>query len=461
MTGYSLRRRLLAWLLASTAVLGLLALADTRAEALRTAQGVSDRVLAGSAIAIAERVSVDVQADGALVADVPYSALEMLSSAAQDRVFYRIDGPAGFLTGYDALPVVADDGDGLGLADTTFLGTPIRLATLYRRAATGFEGTAFTVTVAESTRARRALADTILLRSALRLAGMIAGAAAIVWVAVTLALRPLDRLGEALAQRSPDDLRPLTAAAPAEVQGLVGAINGFMARLGSALAALRNFSGNAGHQIRTPLAVARAQLALAGRAADGGARQAALAKADAALVQAERVLRQLLLLARLDAAGPGAASATPVDLGALARDLVADRVPLAAERGMDLGFDGQAGLYVRGEAVLLGEALGNLLDNALAYAGPGATVTLIARETGAEARLTVIDDGPGLPADRRARLAQPRGPLAEPGPGGGLGLGLSIVAEIARAFDGQLVLEAGPGGRGLAAELRLPLLGAA
>ena len=116
MKPYSLRRRLLVWLLVATAVLGLLALLDTWREALRTAQSVSDRVLVGSALAIAERVTVD-QAGG-LEVDIPYSSLEMLTSTAQDKVFYRVDGPAGqFLTGYDDLAIVDAAPGVVGFAD--------------------------------------------------------------------------------------------------------------------------------------------------------------------------------------------------------------------------------------------------------------------------------------------------------------------------------------------------------
>lgn len=98
----SIRGRLLAWLFLSSAVIGGLALLDTRAEALRTSQAISDRILAGSALAIAERVTVST--DGGLDVDIPYAALEMLASTAQDQVFYRVDSPAGILTGYEDLP---------------------------------------------------------------------------------------------------------------------------------------------------------------------------------------------------------------------------------------------------------------------------------------------------------------------------------------------------------------------
>lgn len=101
---FSIRRRLLAWLLVATAVFGALALVDTWREARHMATALSDRVLAGSALVIAERASLDEA--GRIAIAIPYGALEMLSSAAEDRVFYRVDGPPGALvTGYGDLPV--------------------------------------------------------------------------------------------------------------------------------------------------------------------------------------------------------------------------------------------------------------------------------------------------------------------------------------------------------------------
>jgi two-component system sensor histidine kinase TctE len=445
----SLRRRLLAWLLAATAVLGLLALADTWREAAQTATGLSDRVLAGSALAIAERVAVG---DGAeLLVDIPSSALEMLTSTAQDRVFYRVDGPQGFITGYDTLALAVPDADGKGFADGSFAGDPIRIITLARTASTGVESIPFRVTVAESTLARRELTQAILFSSALRLLGMILGAAAIVWVAVPLALRPLNRLGEAITTRSPDDLSPLRDQVPAEVQGLVEAVNSFMQRLDTALGALRNFTGNAGHQLRTPLAVIRTQLVLAGRADSGPGLQTAIAKGDAALAEAERILAQLLLLARVDAATGQAQDS--VDVAALARGMTADMVPRAAMAGIDLGFNGEIAL-ARAEPILLGEALKNLIDNAVAYAGTGAVVTVEARTEAERVVLAVEDDGPGI-ATRELPVLTARFARGSTG-AEGLGLGLPIVAEIAALFGGELRVSQGQQGRGLRAEIRLP-----
>lgn len=452
----SLRRQLLLWLLVATAVFGVLALIDTYREAVKTADTVSDRVLAGSALAIAERVVVN--ENGILEVDIPYVALEMLTSAAQDRVFYRVEGPPGhFITGYQALPTIAETGDRpTAYADARFRGEPIRIAVLHRSASTGVNSVPFVVTVAETTIARRQLAQAILLRSALRLALMIAGAATIVWIAVTLALRPLYRLGDAIAERNPDDLHPIRQQVPQEVQGLVETVNSFMVRLQSALNSLRHFSGNASHQLRTPLAIIRTQLALAGRAATIEEAQDAARKGDEAVAHAERILAQLLLMAKIDAAG----SAEPrplaeIDIIALAQATTADYVPLAAQAGIDLGFEGDGPARVRAEPLLFGEMLRNLIENAIAYAGAGAEVTVAVKSQGSDIRLLVEDNGPGIPAGRRAEVLQ-RFARGGHGDAPGMGLGLPIVEDIAALFGATLELQDGAGGRGLCAAVTFP-----
>ncbi|AYF00357.1 sensor histidine kinase [Paracoccus yeei] len=456
MTGarpFSIRRRLLAWLLVATAAFGALALVDTWREAERMATALADRVLAGSALVIAERASLD--DTGQIAIEIPYGALEMLSSAAEDRVFYRVDGPPGRLvTGYGDLPVArALPGGEPAFADDVFRGEPVRVASLSRAASTGIDEVPVIVTVAETTTAREELTRAILMRSALRLLLMILGAALIVGIAVTLSLRPLYRLGEAIATRSPDDLSPVETPVPSEVRGLVGAINSFMSRLKTALDGLRNFTGNAGHQLRTPLAVVRTQLALAGRAATLAEAQAAARKGDAAVAHAERILAQLLLLARVDAAA--GAEAEPMDLAGFARDLTADHIPAAAEAGIDLGFEGEGPLWVRAEPLLLGEALGNLILNAILHTGPGTVVTVRVARDADRALLEVEDDGPGIPEPaRRSALGRfARGPT----PGPGMGLGLPVVDEILSLYGGRLALQGGAGGRGLCARLTLPL----
>jgi two-component system sensor histidine kinase TctE len=444
---YSLRRRLLAWLLVSTAAIGAVAMVDTWDEAIDTANEVSDRVLAGSALAIAERVIVS--EDGTLEVDIPYVALEMLTSAAQDRVFYRVDGPPGtFITGYQSLPSIPRrEGQAAAFDDSTFRGEPIRVAALARSASTGINSVPFTVTVAETTIARQQLTRAILVRSALRILFMILGAAAIVWVAVTMSLRPLYRFSEALAERSPDDLHPITERVPNEVQGLVDTVNSFMVRLEGALDALRHFTGNAGHQLRTPLAIVRTQLTLVGRAGGLDEAHQAAEKADEAVAGAERILAQLLLMARIDAAQRSASMVT-ADLVDIIRNATADYVPQAAEAGIDLGFEGDGNVPVVVEPILIQELVKNLVSNALLYAGSGAEVTVRVRREEGYAVLEVEDNGPGIAPGRRdavLRRFERGGSSKQPGSG----LGLPIVEEIARLHDATLDLGEGGEGRGL------------
>ncbi|MCO5733803.1 sensor histidine kinase [Rhizobium sp. SSA_523] len=451
----SLRGRLLAWLLAATAALGVAALTDTWREAQQTADDVSDRVLAGSALAIAERVVV--AEDGSLEVDIPYVALEMLTSAAQDRVFYRVDGPPGsFITGYQGLPTLSRlEGQSTAFGDASFRGEPIRIATLARSASTGVSSVPFTVTVAETTIARQQLAESILFHSAARLGLMILGAAVIVWIAVTLSLRPLYRLSAAIARRNPEDLHPIGETVPSEVEGLVDTVNSFMMRLQSSLDALRHFTGNASHQLRTPLAVVRTQLALAARAGDTAEIAVAIERADAAIAHAERVLAQLLMMSRLDAASRQTSHGTPVDLARLAQEITADHVPSAAEAGIDLGYDGVATAGLRGEPLLLTEMLKNLISNAILYAGRGAEVTVRVFPAAERLMIEVEDDGPGIAEDKRAAVLR-RFERGDASDNRGSGLGLPIVEEIAALHGGSLTLASGESGRGLKVAISLP-----
>lgn len=451
----SLRSTLLGWLLIATALMGAFALVDTWREAVRTANELADRVLAGSALVIAERAALD--DNGALIIDIPYGALEMLSSAAQDRVFYRVDGPPGDLvTGYADLPVAPAREDGPPtFANGMFEGVPVRVASLARAASTGIDEVPFVVTIAETTQARRELTWKILWRSALRLLGMILGAAVIVWIAVTIALRPLNRLGEEIAARNFDDLSPIDTPVPTEVRGLVATVNSFMRRLQTAVEGVRHFSGNAGHQLRTPLTVVRTQLALAARAATLNEAKAAAAKSDEAVARAEQILAQLLLLARIDAAGGSGPMSQRVDLTAFARAETAELIPPALDAGIDLGFEGAAPLPVLVEPLLLGEALRNLVSNAMHHAGAGAIVTVRTRAEGPRALLEVEDNGPGIPAAARATLLNrfARGETRGPG----TGLGLAIAQEIASLFGGELSLNDAGSGKGLAVRISFQL----
>jgi two-component system sensor histidine kinase TctE len=173
------------------------------------------------------------------------------------------------------------------------------------------------------------------------------------------------------------------------------------------------------------------------------------------VVHAERILAQLLLLARIDEAASNRMAMRDVDLSELARSKTADEVLRARAAGIDLGFAGEDGVAVRGDPMLLGELLHNLIDNAVSYAGAGAEVTVGVRRDGERAILEVEDTGPGIPAERlpEVRRRFSRGEGTRPG----AGLGLPVVEEIAGLFAGRLELLPGSGGRGLLARVDFPV----
>lgn len=452
----SLRRRLVVWLILATVLIGALALIDTRAEAILTAQQVSDRVLVGAAMAIAEGVTVD--ANGGLSVSIPFSALDMLSSTAQDRVFYRVDGPDGFLTGYNDLArAPANAAAHADFADDVFRTTSIRKVTVLHEVTTGEGVLPFAVTVAESTLARDQLATTILQRSALRIAGLIAAAAVVAWGAATLALRPVDQMSQRISARAPHDLRPIDGPAPQELLPVLRALNSFLLRLQKSMSAISNFSSNANHQIRTPLTVARTQIELAQKTGLPTAAAVALGKADAALIRTERVLEQLLLLARVEASG-ARPELHAVDVASLARTIAEDELPGALQKDQDLGYEGPDHAAVVSEETLLGELLRNLVSNALRHSPRGSRITLRVQVMIGATQVAVIDDGPHLAQSQFDKLQslvssqEWRGQVRA----GQHGLGLHIVREIADAVGANISLTRNPLGKGLRFDISLP-----
>ncbi|MEM6460553.1 MAG: sensor histidine kinase [Pseudomonadota bacterium] len=449
-TSYSIRTRLLLWLLLPLVAIGLVVLVDSYRVARETADEIADRVLAGSALAIAERVFVD--DNGLLDVDIPYVALEMLTSSEEDRVFYRINGPASrFITGYRELPVPSDYDRavrGLGFADAHFRDEPIRVAVLSGAAASDAVSMAYEIVIAETTNARSKMARDILLRSALRQGVLILAAALIVWFAVTSALRPLYRLQEAVGRRSPDDLRPIEHRVPDEVSGLVATINDLVRRFGASISALRNFTANASHQLRTPLTVMRTQLEIANRAETAEARQAALAETNDAIGETERVLSQLLVLARIDSTAREDIADLQCDIAAISRQVCSALISGNLPADIDLGYDGPDNLIIGGDEVLMREMLRNVVDNAIRHGGRPIEITLRTRQTDGDVRIEIEDNGIGID-EAQMKGVMGRFRRGDDTQAQGSGLGLAIANEIAELFHGKLELKCRRDGQGL------------
>ena len=306
------------------------------------------------------------------------------------------------------------------------------------------------VQIAQPMSARRTLAARMALRTVAPLLLLLPLLGWLVWMAVGRGLRPLREIATEVRARDANTLAPLAVRPmPDEIAPLSAALNQLLARLSHAIDTQRAFVADAAHALRTPLTALQLQAQLVERADDGAARDEAIAKLRQGLERLTHLVTQLLTLARQE---PGAAPPQyePVELHQLAAAVIAEMAQAALDRDIDLGLDGGADAtpaVVRGDADALRILLTNLLDNALAYIPAGGRIDVAVRR-GADARsveLVVSDNGPGIPAEERARVFDRFYRVAD-APSGGSGLGLAIVAEIAQSHGARVVLEdAGPG----------------
>lgn len=284
---------------------------------------------------------------------------------------------------------------------------------------------------------------------------------AMAW-AVRRALTPLRVLTRELHERSPDDLRPVPAKrAPADLKPVVTAMNRLFLRIEDTLGRERRFTADAAHELRTPLAVLRAQWDVLRRATGEAERRQAEAQLGLGLDRLDRLVTQMLSLSRVEAGRTMAR--TPVRWHGVVEQAVNDCLMLAERRRIDLccewpalpagtpsGVAALRCLPLKGDEHLLTVMLRNLLDNAVRYAPVGSPVTL---HMGTD-HLSVQNEGPALSAEQLARLGErffrPDGQEE-----GGSGLGVSIVQRIA-ALHGLVVrFDAGTGGQGVRVEVRL------
>jgi len=270
-------------------------------------------------------------------------------------------------------------------------------------------------------------------------------------VALTLILRrgfrALEPTRAELAVRNPDDLQPISSSdAPLELQPWLVSVNSLITRVRALIDAERNFTAQTTHELRTPLAAARAKAQrLAELTTDAASRQHSLALVRQ-LDRLTRLATRLLQLARIES-GAGQRRRDPVDLVLLARLVVAEFAEAVTSERLRVEVSGTP-TGVIGDVDAIGIALRNLIDNALKHGGEQAWITVLV-ETKA---IYVIDDGPGVPAETLDKLIRPfeRGiTVAE-----GSGLGLSITNAIVRHAGGSLELRSPlMDGRGFAAVL--------
>lgn len=282
-----------------------------------------------------------------------------------------------------------------------------------------------------------------------------------VWWVITRSLAPVERTRREVARRAADDLSPLAnEGLPDEVRPLVDELNLLFGRVRSAFEAQKNFVADAAHELRSPLTALKLQAqALRRTDADPAAREAAVARLNQGIDRAIRGVEQLLLLAREEAgSGQAPGAAGRADLQQVVKLAVADVLPQARNRSIDLGLAGNPSAQetpeVSGQAEALRILLRNLLENAVKYTPTDGRVDVSLDEQQGQPVLTVEDSGPGIAPENRLRVFDRFFRASDTAQETGSGLGLAIVKAIADRHGAALVLGRSERLGGLKVEVR-------
>jgi two-component system sensor histidine kinase TctE len=467
MRAASLRARLLIGILAPIALFIVINSVSLYRQSLAAATTAYDRTLLASAKTIGEQLDVEGYDEKAsLRAIVPYSALEAFEADNQSKIFYRVSTLGGeMISGFAELPFwhgrLPDRPPYAALVDfydARFREQPVRMAVLLQPVASARGRGMAVVQVAETLELRETLVRKLLLDMLWRQLVLLGVIAAVTVFVVQRATRPVRHLGELIESRAADDLSPIDAPdTPRELRPLVDATTEVMGRLQRLLDHQKRFVRDSAHQLRTPLAVLKAQVQSA-RRGDVPTGQA-LTEISDTVERATTVANQMLSLAKVEQLRQQPEWQV-LDLGETVRQLALDLSPLMADKALDVELSaGAAPMLVRAHRWMLQELTRNLLHNAIKHSPRRGALRVSVRAEGESAVFVVSDQGPGISDELRQRLFAP---FAAGDVASGSGLGLAICREIVLALGGSIALEnreAGGQRDGLDAVVQLPLAG--
>ena len=429
-------------LIGSAAAIAVLLFFVVRTYSAQIAQSGQDSILEASVTSILDAVTLR---DGDVEVDLPYVAFSMLSTEADDRVFYALWQDETLLSGYELLPVAdAPDGGEIVLVSAIFDGAPVRVATAARILVGANDRMRVTVSVAQT---QDALAGT--LNKISRNVGLIGAGFFILSVlvaswATNSTIRLMERLTNSITRRGPKDLTPVARPVPLEMAPLVALLNSFMARLDTSLKQSEDFIAEAAHRVRTPLATVRSHAEATLQRVEREDNRQALRAMVRAIDESSRAAGQLLDHAMITFRADHLET-HEVDLVELVEDLVTRLTPVAEMKDIALTVVSEGQVRVEADAILLQNALRNLVENALKYVPEESEITLEVFAT-PRPRIEVRDKGPGFPPDQMQDLAArfSRGENAKDTIGSGLGL--TIAKDVAMAHGGELTLTNMPEG---------------
>jgi signal transduction histidine kinase len=264
------------------------------------------------------------------------------------------------------------------------------------------------------------------------------------WFIASRVLRRVDAMTETTRRIMAGDLdgRLAVAGTGDELDRLAHNLNAMLERIGELMRGLRDVSDNIAHDLKTPLTRLRNRAEEALRTAETpdalrAAMEGVIEESDGLI----RIFNALLMIARLEGVNAREDFQT-FDVAAVVQAVAELYEPLASEQGLALQVETEgAPLTLRGSRELIGQALANLIDNAVKYGGPSGEIRLSAARVGDTLRLGVADSGPGIPSEARGRVLDRFVRLEEARSRPGFGLGLSLVNAVVRLHQGTLALE--------------------
>jgi two-component system, OmpR family, sensor histidine kinase TctE len=276
----------------------------------------------------------------------------------------------------------------------------------------------------------------------------------LVWVGIQLGLRPIKKLRDEIADRSPLDLRPIVESVPREIAPVVVTLNRLFTMLRSSVQSQQRFIANTAHQLRTPITGLQAQLELLIAEPAAQPIKNRLLTLEEGIKQLAHSANQLLTLARAEPAINVVIKKQMLRLDSMVADVAARYFDRALQSNIDLGVDIKP-VSIPADPSLLDDLLSNLVDNALKYTPAGGRVTVSAGQLGDRPFLSVEDTGRGISLDERQRVRQ-RFYRSPDSPGHGSGLGLAIVEEIANLHGATVEIETPENGMGTKVMLQFP-----
>jgi two-component system OmpR family sensor kinase len=336
-----------------------------------------------------------------------------------------------------------------GLRTDSLKGRPVRLLL-----ATRPDGSRFAV--AQQTTIRDEIAGDLAIRALVPIAALIPCLMLVTAFVISRSFRPVERLTARLNARQASDLDKLPIAdSLRELHPFIASINGLLDRVRLMVEQQSRFIADAAHELRTPITALSLQAENLDSLSLPDGQRTRLATLKAGIGRTKHLLEQLLALARYDMRRSGEGPHAALDQ--VAKDVVADLLPEACDRGLDLGFEIIEAVPLQAEPVMLAAMTRNLLDNAMRFTPRGGRIDLGVYREGETIILQIEDGGPGIPAADMERIFEPFYRGSRPS-GDGSGLGLSIVKRIVDNLRGTIELEniADDGRSGLRVTIRLP-----